>query len=76
VRRHGEDGVGQNLEGHVVNESWMFGMGADASNSPKTAQEVAMEFTEEEKEEIRVMKGMSNLYDKVCYACFMTCALE
>jgi len=51
-------------EGHV-NESWLFSMGAVASDNPKTAQEVAMEFTEEEKEEIRMMKGMPKLYDKL-----------
>jgi len=63
VRRRGEESVLRD-EGHV-NESWLFSMGADASDSPKTAQEVAMEFTEEEKEEIRMMKGMSKLYDKL-----------
>ena len=52
-------------EGHV-NESWLFSMGADASDSPKTAQEVVMEFTEEENEEICMLKGMLELYDKVC----------
>ena len=51
-------------EGHV-NESWISSMGADASNSPKTAQEVAMEFTKEEKEAIRMMKDISKLYDNV-----------
>ena len=61
VRRRGEDSEN---EGYI-NESWLFSMGAEASDNPKTAQEVAMEFTEEEKEEIRRMKGMSHLYDKV-----------
>ena len=67
VRRRGEESVDN--EGHV-NESWLFSMGAEAADNPKTAQEVAMEFTEEEKEEIRKMKGMSHLYDKVCYCTF------
>jgi DNA replication licensing factor MCM6 len=67
VRRRGEESVDN--EGHV-NESWLFSMGAEAADNPKTAQEVAMEFTEEEKEEIRKMKGMSHLYDKVCYCIF------
>jgi DNA replication licensing factor MCM6 len=70
VRRRGEEALMSNdaNEGHV-NESWIFSMGAEASDNPKTAQEVAMEFTEEEKDEIRVMKGMSNLYDKVRLSC-------
>jgi len=63
VRRRGEESMLQN-EGHV-NESWLFSSNAEAADNPKTAQEVAMEFTEEEKEEIRRMKGMSRLYDKV-----------
>ena len=63
VRRRGEESMLQN-EGHV-NESWLFSANAEAADNPKTAQEVAMEFTEEEKEEIRRMKGMSRLYDKV-----------
>ena len=48
-----------------VNESWLFSMGANAGDSPKTAQEVAMEFTKEEREEIWMRKGMSKLYAKV-----------
>ena len=68
IRRRGEETALHQggSEGHLVNESWLFGMGAEVSDSPKSAQEVAMEFTEEEKEEIRRMKGMSRLYDKVC----------
>jgi G3E family GTPase len=58
-------------EGHV-NESWLFSANAEAADNPKTAQEVAMEFTEEEKEEIRRMKGMSRLYDKVPLLAFQT----
>ena len=69
IRRRGVEaagGGGGEGGGHVVNESWLFGTGAaNSADSPKTAQEVAMEFTEEEKEEIRRMKGMSRLYDKV-----------
>ena len=58
----GGDGVASGgSEGHLVNESWLFDMGAKVANSPKTAQEVAMKFTEEEKEEIRRMKGMSRI---------------
>ncbi|KAL9181278.1 hypothetical protein ACHAXT_010083 [Thalassiosira profunda] len=59
VRQQGEEGAAR--EG---GEGWLFNV-AEASDNPKTAQEVAMEFTEEEKEEIRTMKGMSNLYDKL-----------
>ena len=68
IRRRGEETALHQggSEGHLVNESWLFGIGAEVADSPKTAQEVAMEFTEEEKEEIRRMKGMSRLYDKVC----------
>ena len=67
VRKRGEE---NSREEGYVNESWLFGMGSGTSSgwggdNPKTAQEVVMEFTEEEKEEIRRMKGMPNLYDKV-----------
>lgn len=65
VRRRGEESMLQN-EGHI-DESWLFSANAEAADNPKTAQEVAMEFTEEEKEEIRRMKGMSRLYDKVSF---------
>ena len=51
-------------EGYV-HESWLFGIGNENDESPKTAQEVAMEFTEEEKAEIRRMKDMPNLYEEV-----------
>lgn len=65
VKRRGEESSRD--EGYI-NESFMFSMGAGSGSgidTPKTAQEVAMEFTEEEKEEIRMMKGMSNLYSKL-----------
>ncbi len=71
VRRRGEESMLQN-EGHV-NESWLFSANAEAADNPKTAQEVAMEFTEEEKEEIRRMKGMNRLYDKVRLHVFQIC---
>jgi DNA replication licensing factor MCM6 len=67
IRRRNEGAALHGGHDGFVNESWLFGMGADAADSPKTAQEVAMEFTENEKEEIRRMKGMSRLYDKVRY---------
>ena len=51
-------------DGHVI-ESWLFSMGADTGDSPKTAQEVVMKFAEKEKEEIRMMKGMLTLSGKV-----------
>ena len=70
VRQRSEESVLQE-EGHI-NESWLFSMGADASDGPKTAQEVAMEFTDDEKEEIRMMKGMPKLYDKVSlFSCLL-----
>ena len=65
VRRRGEESSRD--EGYI-NESCLFSMGTGSGSgidTPKTAQEVAMEFTEEEKEEIRMMKGMSNLYSKL-----------
>lgn len=65
VKRRGEESSKD--EGYI-NESFLFSMGSGSGtgvDTPKTAQEVAMEFTEEEKEEIRMMKGMSNLYTKL-----------
>jgi len=65
VRRRGEESSRD--EGYI-NESFLFSMGTGSGSgidTPKTAQQVAMEFTEEEKEEIRMMKGMSNLYAKL-----------
>ncbi|EED96248.1 mcm6-like protein [Thalassiosira pseudonana CCMP1335] len=46
----------------------LFGLGGGTSggrggDNPKSSHEVAMEFTEEEKDEIRRMKGMPRLYD-------------
>lgn len=65
IRKRGEEGA---LPGERhVSESRLFSVGVDAGDSPKTAQEVAMEFSEEEKEEIRMMKGMPKLYDKVSF---------
>ena len=67
VKRRGEESSRD--EGYI-NESWLFSVGSGAAtgvDNPKTAQEVAMEFTEEEKEEIRMMKAMPNLYSKVSF---------
>ena len=65
VQRRGEE---TSREEGYINESWLFSMGSGSASGvdhPKTAQEVAMEYTEEEKEEIRMMKAMPNLYSKV-----------
>ena len=67
VKRRGEESSRD--EGYI-NESWLFSVGSGSAtgvDNPKTAQEVAMEFTEEEKEEIRMMKAMPNLYSKVSF---------
>lgn len=65
VQRRGDEAAARDGASGHVDESWLFNLGADAGQGPKTAQEVAMEFTEEEKEEIRAMKGTSGLYDKL-----------
>jgi len=41
------------------------GTGAAADDKEQTAQEIAMEFTEEEREEIRQMKSSPQLYNQV-----------
>ena len=63
VQRRGKESILRD-DGHVI-ESWLFSMGADTGDSPKTAQEVVMKFAEKEKEEIRMMKGMLTLSGKV-----------
>ena len=43
------------------------GTGAAADEKEQTAQEIAMEFTEEEREEIRRMKSSPQLYNQVSF---------
>jgi DNA replicative helicase MCM subunit Mcm2 (Cdc46/Mcm family) len=67
VRRRGEEVA---MDDDYINESKLFGLGGGTSggrggDNPKSSHEVAMEFTEEEKDEIRRMKGMPRLYDLV-----------
>ena len=68
IQKRGEDEA-ENAEHEM--ESKLFGIAAGVSggwsggDNPKTSHQVAMEFSDEEKEEIKAMKGMSNLYDKV-----------
>ena len=79
VRRRGEDSASD--EGHIK-ESWLFSMGTGSTSgwggdNPKTSHEVVMEFSEEEKDEIRRMKGEPRLYDKVgwFHYCILSFAL-
>ena len=70
VRKRGEE----EGEGGDINESKLFGMAAGVSGgwggeNPKTSHQVAMEFSEEEKDEIRSMKGNPALYDRVRISC-------
>lgn len=57
--------------------SFLFGKADDADQDP-TMQEVAMEFTEEERDDIRNMKSSPHLYERVRFACLscMLCCLE
>ena len=41
--------------------------GGNGGDGSKTTKEVALEFTEEEREEIRRMKGSPNLYTQVSF---------
>lgn len=76
IQKRGEDMDAENAEQEL--ESKLFGMAAGVSGGwsggdhPKTSHQVAMEFSEEEKDEIRRMKGMSHLYDKVS-SCHFFC---
>eukprot|EP00804_Cyclotella_cryptica_P006107 CCRYP_010728-RA/>CCRYP_010728-RA protein AED:0.05 eAED:0.09 QI:0/0.33/0/1/1/1/4/0/979 len=73
VRRSGQDMEKDTNEiaNYNIREAKVFELAAGASggwvggDTPKTSNQVAMEFTEEEKAEIRNMKGMPNLYDKL-----------
>ena len=69
IRKRGEEA--ETGGGEVEMESKLFGIGGGpgggwgGGDNPKTSHQVAMEFSEEEKEEIRQMKNMTGLYDKV-----------
>lgn len=59
--------------------SLLFGPASQNLLEDPTAQEVAMEFTEEEREDIRNMKSSPRLYQQVCvclFACLVTCYFE
>lgn len=81
VRRSGDDAE-RNIDengNHYIHEAKLFELAAGASGGwaggdyPKTSNQVAMEFTEEEKAEIRNMKGMPSLYDKVRVRLYPRC---
>lgn len=69
IQKRGDEMDAENAEQEL--ESKLFGMAAGVSggwsggDNSKTSHQVAMEFTDEEKEEIKRMKGMPGLYDKV-----------